>query len=144
MIELTNIKIPQIGVVIAVLMLINQLLDIKVKLANEKLMLTKLSTSLVGRHWHMLLVMLLGTTGMLSIALGPVTQSSVLFCVIGGVVTSCAVAGILVLETARLVSDRVLGLMAQHIDTTVAGQKRIVSVLGAVVLPAQRDTDKPQ
>lgn len=140
--ELTNIKMPQIGVVIAVLILINQLLDIKVKLANEKLMLSKLRMSLLGRHWRMLLVMLLGTTGMLSIALGPLTQSSVLFCVIGGVVASCAMAGILVLEAARLVSDRVLGLLTAHVEATTAGQGRIVAVMEAMALPAQRPTDK--
>lgn len=144
MIEEIKTYTAQISVAIGVLMVISQLLDIKSKLANEKAMLAKLRASLLVRNWPLMLAMALGAVGMLSIARGPVTQSSVLFCVIGGVVTSCAVAGILVLETARLVSDRVLGLMAQHIDATVTGQKRIVSVLGAMALPAQRDTDKPQ
>lgn len=54
-----------------------------------------------ARNWPMLLVCALGVAGMFSIALGPLSPSSVLFCVFGGVVTAVAAAGIAMLEIAR-------------------------------------------
>lgn len=58
-------------------------------------------SSAFTRNWPLLLVCALGMAGMFSIALAPLSPSSVLFCVLGGVFTAIAVTGIAMLEIAR-------------------------------------------
>ena len=97
--------------VLLVLSCISQSLDIKAKLKSPKHMTTKLQTSFLLRNWPMLMVCALGTAGMLSIGLEPLSQSSVLFCVLGGVFTAVAVAGIAMLEMARQLADTVASVL---------------------------------
>ncbi|QDL55323.1 hypothetical protein [Rhodoferax aquaticus] len=113
-------QLPLISVAIAVLMVISQLLDIKAKLAKETAMLAKLRTALFVRHWRMTLAMALGLAAMLSIAWVPVTQSSVLTCVLGGVLTAVAMAGILVFEISLLAADKISALLLQAQATSGA------------------------
>ena len=144
MTEQIKIITVAISMALGVLMVISQLLDIKAKLANEKAMLQNLRASFLVRNWPMLLVLVLGATGMLSIALGPVSQLSVLFCVLGGVLAAAGMAAIFVLEIARLQSQKMLEVLTPLAEAQRDTLRRMVSVQETGLLPDQRTADKPQ
>lgn len=125
-----------------VLSAVHKAIEIKTLLATKQ-SIDPTSSNILTRNWPMLLLCTLGLAGMLSIAAGPLSQSSVLFCVIGGVFTGVALATIFVLEIVRMSSKYfwdALDLQAQRQHDL---SHRMVSVLEARHLPAQRATDTP-
>lgn len=142
---ISNAQVIQLLISVAVggLMVVSQLLDIRKKLATEKELLNSLRASFLVRNWLLLLAMALGVAGMLSIALGPVTQSSVLFCVLGGVLTAASTAALFVVEAVRLTSKHFWDALALQANAQHESTQRIVSVLEVVALPAKHSADKP-
>lgn len=130
------------GIVFSVLGCIKVLLEIRTKMADWRASTTA-KTSLLRRNWAMLLVCAASSAVMFASAQGPVTPASVLFCVIGGVLASFALTGIVVLEAARLSTTHIWDALELQAKAQQESTQRIVSVLRAVALQPKRATDEP-
>lgn len=71
-----------------------------------------LKRNFVMRNWAALLMLLLGLTGMLSVALVPLSPASVLFALVGGVCAAGGFAGVLVMESNLQMIDALADKLA--------------------------------
>ena len=121
--NITAVITPLAGVLGVVVLIWSKLRENEAMARDMK----TIQATFVMRNWLLLTVGTAGMAGMLSVALVPLTQSSVLVCVMGAVICAVCWAAIFALEIARTSSKYFWA--AQELQ--------------AEALLAQRTTDKP-
>lgn len=111
--SISSVVMPITAVLAVVLAGIKLWMEIRANATMSSDMAT-LKSSFVVRNWASLLMLACGMAAMFSVALVPLSPSSVLLALVGAAGTAAGFAGVLVLETSLKLADRVAAVLAEH------------------------------
>lgn len=97
----------------------------------------------VIRHWLLLSVGTAGLVAMLSVAVLPLSNVSVLVCAVGALVAAVCASALLLMEIAGVLSKHVWAALELQAKGQLELTQRVVSVLEASHARAQSTIDRP-
>lgn len=117
--NITPIVMPITAVLAVVLAGIKLWMEIRAN-ATIRSDIARLKRNFVARNWAALLMLLCGMAGVFSVALVPLSPSSVLVALVGAVFAASGFAGVLVLESNSRVIDALAGRLIDVAGRTPA------------------------
>lgn len=111
--NMSSVMTPWIALAAVVLGAIKLWMEIRANAAMSS-DIAALKRKFVVRNWASLLMLACGMAAMFSVALVPLSPSSVLLALVGAAGTAAGFAGVLVLETSLKLADRVAAVLAEH------------------------------